>query len=236
MPKPANCPRITALICALNEEANLPHVLPRIPEWVDEVLLVDGHSMDNTVSRARELLPRTRILYQPARGKGDALRYGIQQATGEIIVTLDADGETPPEEIEHFIQPLLDGCDLVKGSRLLHRRPHRMPLYRWFGNKVLAFTCNMLYRTNFSDICSGYNAFWKERFLRLDLPCDIKDRGCSMEQRMIARARKAGMKVKEEPHASNGRIGGSSVLGNCRQSLRQGFKDWFILVEERFSG
>ena len=236
MTRPADCPKITVLVCALNEEMNLPHVLPRIPEWVDEVILVDGHSTDNTVEVAKKLCPQIRVLSQPGKGKGDALQCGVKQATGDIIVTLDADGETPPDEIEHFIQPLLDGYDLVKGSRLFRRRPHKMPLYRWFGNKILASTCNMLFGTRFSDICSGYNAFWKERFLQLDLPLDAKERGCSMEQRMIVRAKKAGMKVREVPHTSNGRIGGSSVLSNCRQSFSQGFKDWFAIVEERFGG
>ena len=236
MNKPAGYPRISVIICTLNEEMNLPHVLPRIPTWVDEILLVDGHSTDNTVEAARKLCPQIRVLSQPGKGKGDALKYGVAQATGDIIVTLDADGETPPEEIDHFIQPLLDGYDLVKGSRLFRRRPHKMPRYRWLGNKILVLTCNMLYATKFSDICSGYNAFRKEAFLRLDLPCDANERGCSMEQRMIVRAKKAGMKVKEVPHTSNGRIGGSSVLNTYGQSVKQGFKDWFTIIEERFMG
>jgi glycosyltransferase involved in cell wall biosynthesis len=234
MNKPADYPRISAIICALNEEMNLPHVLPKIPQWVDEVILVDGHSTDNTIAKAREILPHIKVHSQPGRGKGDALKYGVEQANGDIIVTLDADGETPPEEMDHFIQPLLDGYDLAKGSRLFWRRPHRMPRYRWLGNKILVLTCNVLFGTRFSDICSGYNAFRREVFLQLDLPCDVKERGCSMEQRMIVRAKKAGMKVKEVPHTSNGRIGGSSVLSTYRQSARQGFRDWLTIMEERF--
>ena len=235
MNKPAGYPRISVIICTLNEEMNLPHVLPKIPRWADEVILVDGHSTDNTISVAKKLCPQTKVLSQPGKGKGDALKYGVEQATGEIIVTLDADGETPPEEMDRFVQSLLDGYDLVKGSRLSRRRPYKMPRYRWFGNKGLALTCNMLYGTKFSDICSGYNAFRREAFLRLDLPCDARERGCSLEQVMIVRAKKAGMKVKEVPHTSNGRIGGSSVLGTYRQSVKQGFKDWFIIIEERFT-
>ena len=96
---------ITALICALNEEKRLPSVLPRIPDCVDEVILVDGHSTDRTVEVARELCPGIRILYQPGRGKGDALRHGIEHARGDIIVTMDADGSTDPEEVPRFIEP-----------------------------------------------------------------------------------------------------------------------------------
>src|SRR3989338_7264825 len=100
---------ISVIICTFNEEENLSFVLPKIPEWVDEVLLVDGNSCDNTVSVAKKLRPDIQILYQPGKGKGDALRYGFSKAKGDIIVTLDADGSTDPAEMDKFIEPLLNG-------------------------------------------------------------------------------------------------------------------------------
>ena len=232
--RPIGCPAVSVIICALNEEQNLQHVLPKIPVWVDEILLVDGHSTDATVQIAKDLCPRIRILYQTGKGKGDALKLGVNEARGEIVVTLDADGETPPEEIERFIKPLLEGNDFTKGSRLFKRRPIRMPRYRWFGNKVLAFTCNILYGTRFSDICSGYNAFWKKDFLSLDLSQGKNEIGCSMEQQMIVRAKKAGKKIKEVPINSDGRIAGKSVISSVKQSVIQGFRDWFLIIGERF--
>lgn len=235
MPRPENCPRVTALICALNEAECLPHVLPKIPTWVDEVLLVDGHSTDKTFEVAQELYPSIKLLRQPGRGKGDALKHGIGNATGDIIVTLDADGQTNPEEMEFFIKPLLEGYDFTKGSRLTSKRPARMQRHRWFGNKVLALTCNILYGTRFSDICSGYNAFRKESFLQLDLSCGKNEIGCSMEQQMIVKAKKAGMKIKEVPHLDSGRIAGASVIIGIRKSVNQGFRDLFIIIRERFS-
>jgi glycosyltransferase involved in cell wall biosynthesis len=128
--RPENCPAVTVLICALNEEENLPHILPGIPPWVDEIILVDGHSTDRTVALAKEVRPEVKVLYQPGSGKGNALRHGVKEARGEIIVTIDADGETPPEEIGRFIVPLLEGNDFAKGSRLARGRPVRMPRYR----------------------------------------------------------------------------------------------------------
>src|SRR5690242_18742358 len=86
--------RVTVVIPALNEAECLPHVLPRLPAWVDEVLLVDGQSTDGTIEIARRLRPDVRIVAQQGRGKGAALRTGLMQATGDIIVTLDADGST----------------------------------------------------------------------------------------------------------------------------------------------
>jgi len=234
MGKPEGCPGISVVICTLNEEQNLPYVLPKIPDWVDEVLIIDGNSTDDTVKVARDLCPQAKIILQKGKGKGNALKEGINQASGDIIVTLDADGETPPDEIEHFTEPLLKGYDFAKGSRLYKKRPSRMPLYRWFGNKGLALTCNVLYGTQFSDVCSGFNAFWEKTFLQLDPSYGKNEVGCSMEQQMIVRAKKAGMKIKEVPHTTKGRVGGTSVITGFKQSVKQGYRDWIIIIRERF--
>src|SRR5437868_14684742 len=105
---------VSVVIPTLNEAENLPHVLPRIPDWVDEVLLVDGHSTDRTVEVARELRPDIRIMMQEGRGKGAALRTGFTAASGDLIVMLDADGSTDPAEIPAFVGALLAGADLAK--------------------------------------------------------------------------------------------------------------------------
>lgn len=219
--------RVTVLICTLNEEGNLPHVLLKIPAWVDEIILVDGYSTDRTVEVAKELRPEVGILHQPGRGKGDALKYGIEQASGDIIVTLDADGATNPEEMPKFIKPLLNGYDFAKGSRFLNSRPN-MPFHRQFGNWVLATTANILHGTRYTDICSGYNAFWKSAFLRLKLSCN----GFEMEQQMNVKIKKAGLKVIEIPCQDKGRLSGTSKT----QDLKQGLKDLVVIIRERFHG
>lgn len=226
MDKPEGCPRISAIICTLNEEQSLPHVLPKVPEWVDEVLLVDGHSTDRTVEVARKLCPEIKVLYQPGKGKGDGLKYGVQQATGDIIVTLDGDGETNPEDIPRFIEPLLNGHDLAKGSRLVYGRPPNMSWHRWIGNKVLAITSNLLHGTKYTDICSGYNAFWKGAFQRLRLTHD----GFEMEQEMLVKAKKVGLKVAEVNHYDAGRLGSTSKVS----VIKQGLLDWMLIIMERF--
>lgn len=226
MEEPENKPKISVLICTLNEADNLSHVLPKIPDWVDEVLMVDGHSSDETVEVARRLRPDVRILSQPGRGKGDALQFGVRQASGDIIITLDADGETDPSELPIFVDALRRGCDLAKGSRLARGRPLRMPVYRWVGNRILALTFNLLYGTRFTDICSGYLAFHKQSFLRLKLTHN----NFEMEQQVLARARKSGMVVVEVPHVSGGRIAGASKVSG----FKQGLIDWLVIIRERF--
>lgn len=225
---------ITVIVCAFNEELNLPYVLPKIPKEIGEIMLVDGHSTDKTVEIAGKLRPDIRILVQPGRGKADALVYGVEQATGSIIVTIDADGETNPDEIFNFIEPLRNGYDFAKGSRLVGHRLDRMPWFRWFGNKILAITCNLLYGTKFTDVCSGYNAFRKQDFLNFKLTYNIGEVGCSMEQQMICRAIKAGLRIIEVPHKSAGRIAGASRISGVKRATKQGFTDLLVIIRERF--
>src|SRR3954447_11318590 len=112
--------RVSVVIPALNEAENLPHVLPRIPPWVHEVILVDDHCTDETVAVARELLPTVRVTPNlRAPGKGNALRAGFEAVTGDIIVQVDADGSEAPEEIPNFVGALLSGADYAKGTRFV---------------------------------------------------------------------------------------------------------------------
>ena len=155
-------PAVTAVIPTFNEERNLPHVLPRLPAMVQEVIVVDGHSRDRTVEVARECRPDVRIVYQSGRGKGNALACGFAEATGDIIVMLDADGSTDPTEIPRFVATLLTGAEFVKGSRFITGGGSAdiTPLRR-AGNRALSRMVNFLFGTNYSDLCYGYTAFWR---------------------------------------------------------------------------
>jgi glycosyltransferase involved in cell wall biosynthesis len=109
--------RVSVVIPAMNEAENLPHVFPRLPDGLHEVIIVDGRSTDGTVEVARRLRPDVRIVKQDGKGKGNALAAGFAAATGDIFVTLDADGSTDAAEIPRFVSALCNGADFVKGSR-----------------------------------------------------------------------------------------------------------------------
>lgn len=221
--------RTTVLMCALNEEQSLPHVLPRIPNWVDEVLLVDGHSTDRTVEVARELRPDIRAVYQPGKGKGDALRYGVRHAKGDIIVTLDADGQTDPAELPRFVEAIQRGHDFAKGTRF--RRPFSTsrPIHRIVGNWIITLTFNLLFFRLYTDLCSGYNAFRKQAIGALDFS---HPDGLADEPLLHARVCKAGLRVTEVPHRDPPRIAGNSKA----PSWRQGFGAIKTILRERFHG
>jgi len=128
-------PKISVVVPTYNEAENLPHVLPLIPDWVYEVILVDGLSVDNTVEVAQEIYPSIRVVLERQRGKGRALLAGCVAARGDIIVTIDADGSNDPAEISRFVGALISGADFAKGSRFLQGGgTSDMPFYRKAGN------------------------------------------------------------------------------------------------------
>ena len=200
---------VSVVIPALNEAENLRHVLPRIPEWVDEVILVDGRSTDGTIEVAREIYPEIRVVTQERKGKGEALRVGFAAATGDIIVMLDADGSTDPREIPIFVGPLLAGADFVKGSRFLQGGGTAdMGFLRRAGNWFFTKIVQWVHGGRYSDLCYGYNAFWARVLPQLKLDGD----GFEIETVMNVRALRAGLKVVEVTSFEQLRIHGESHL------------------------
>ena len=208
---------VTVVIPAMNEAANLPHVLGRLPEGLAEVILVDGRSSDDTVAVARRLRPDIRVITQAGRGKGDALACGFAAATGQIIVMIDADGSTDPAEIPAYVQALLDGADFAKGSRFLPGGGSSdITWLRRAGNRVLSGTVNRLWGTAYTDLCYGFNAFWANTLERIAPDCE----GFEIETLMNVRAASAGLRVVEVPSFEHDRIHGTSNLRVGRDGLR----------------
>ncbi len=221
-------PTVTAVIPTLNEAENLPHVFSRLPEGVNELIVVDGHSRDETVQVARRLRPDVRIVLQGRRGKGNALACGFAAARGDIIVTVDADGSTDPGEIPAFISPLIQGADFVKGSRYLNGGGSTdITRLRSAGNRALGMSVNVLFGTNYTDLCYGYSAFWRRCLPQLHVTCD----GFEVETVINVRAAKAGLNVVEVPSLEHDRIHGLSNLN----AWRDGRRALAAIMRERFT-
>jgi glycosyltransferase involved in cell wall biosynthesis len=210
-------PTVTAVIPALNEAANLPHVLGKLPDGINELIVVDGHSTDDTVNVAHALRPDARVVLQNKRGKGNALACGFAAARSDIIVMIDADGSTDPGEIPSFIRPLIQGADFVKGSRYLEGGGSSdITGLRSLGNRALGVGVNIMFGTKYTDLCYGYSAVWRRVLPQLHITCD----GFEVETVLNVRAAKAGFNIVEVPSYEQERIHGLSNLNAWRDGAR----------------
>lgn len=224
-------PTVSVVIPTLNEERNLPHVFAKLPAMITEVVVVDGGSTDRTVEVARQLRPDAVIVQQTRTGKGNALACGFAACTGDIIVMIDADGSTDPGEIPLFVDKLIHGDHFVKGSRFSHGgHSHDITRLRKLGNDGLNLVVNVLFRTHFTDLCYGYNAFWRSVVPALDLPDVALPRpvggrklwgdGFEIETMINIRAVAERLRVGEVGSVEHERIFGQSNLNTFKDGFR----------------
>jgi glycosyltransferase involved in cell wall biosynthesis len=222
-------PRVSFVVPTLNEATNLPWLLPRIPSWAHEVIIVDGRSTDGTIDVARQLRSDVRIVMEPRRGKGAALRAGFRAATGDVIIMLDADGSMAPEEAVVFIGALISGADVVKGSRFIQGAGSSdITFSRSLGNWGLTQIVRMLYGCSFSDLCYGYMAFWTKHVDSLRCDCD----GFEIETLINIRALKSKLKIVEVASFEVPRINGVSNL----RAIPDGIRVLKTILHERLAG
>ena len=234
-------PRISVVIPTLNEARNLPHVFSRLPADIYEVIVVDGHSVDDTIAVARQLRPDVRIVQQTRRGKGNALACGFEAATGDIIAMVDADGSADPSEIPTFVNALLCGADFAKGTRFAAGGGSSdITRLRRLGNRMLGTAVNLCHGTHYSDLCYGFNVFWQKYVpvLSLDVTSPPSSKGdgrlwgdgFEIETLIHMRVAAEGLCVAEVPSFEHPRIHGVSNLDAFSDGLRV---LTIILVERR---
>lgn len=220
---------ITLVIPAKNEELNIGAVLSRVPEVVDEVVLVDANSTDDTVALARRLRPDIVVVYDDEPGKGAALRAGFRAATSDYVVIIDADGSMDPQEVGRYVTLLASGYDLVKGSRFMSGGGSTdITLLRSLGNRALVVLTNLMFRQRFTDLCYGYLAFDRVRMQQLGL----NSSGFEIEAEIITKSAMNGLRITEVASFETPRLSGSSNL----HALRDGVRILRTLFRERRNG
>ena len=198
----------SVIIPAINEERSLEHVLAAIPrEEVAEIILVDGGSTDRTVSVAKRA--GAQVVLEPRRGYGLACATGVEQASGEVVVFMDADGADDPAQIHDLITSLQDGeADMVLGSRLAgHIAPGAMPWHQRFGNWLSAALIRSLYGLNITDL-SPFRAVRREKLLELDM----QEMTYGWPTEMITKAARRGWRIVEIPVNYYPRLAGESKI------------------------
>jgi Glycosyl transferase family 2 len=210
-------PRTSVVIPTLNEARNLPLLLPRLPSWLHEIIIVDGRSTDDTIEVALQYLPSAKIVRETRPGKGTALTSGFDAATGDIVVMLDADGSMDPGEIPSFVGALMAGADFVKGSRFSSGAgTDDMSTVRMLGNWGLTKAVTFLYGGRFTDLCYGYVAFWRHHVPALRSTCS----GFEIETMLVIRALQAQLKIVEVASFEHPRVFGDSNLRAVPDGLR----------------
>lgn len=218
--------KVSLIIPTLNEADNLRCVLPTIPDLVDELVIVDGGSTDGTLDVAIMLRPDARVVIEPLRGKGHALKRGFEVATGDILVMMDADGSMDPRDILTFVAALRAGADVAKGSRFLQGGGSSdLTTLRSVGNFMLTQAVRLSFGGRYSDLCYGFMAFWRHVLPTFDGGVA----GFEVETFLNVRALAAGLRVVEVASFENPRIHGVSHL----RTFRDGSRVLFTIARER---
>lgn len=207
--------RVTAIIPAYNEEAGLAQLLPRLIaiEALDEIIVVDDASADGT-QQVLEGFDVKVIRHATNKGYGASLKTGFRKATGDIIVTLDGDGQHSPSDINRLLSELDEDTDMVVGDR---GRSGGSPRHRAPGKRLLALLANFLVEQKIPDINSGLRAVWRERIMEF---MHIYPNGFSLSTTCTLAFFKAGYNIKYIPIKAVPRVGGTSTVGYFRDGIR----------------
>ncbi len=214
----AEGPQVTVLVAAYNEAPVIGDVVRKALAAVPsgEVLVVDDGSTDGTERTAAEA--GARVVRLPANeGKGNAVRRGLPEAQGDVIVLIDGDGQDDPSEIPLLLEALRPGVDLVVGSRFLGRfEPGAItPVNQW-GNQFLTTAINVLFSTRLTDTQAGFKAVRVAALKRVTLRAHRFD----IEVDLLLGVLRAGGQVVEVPVRRAARPHGKSHLNSIRDGAR----------------
>jgi glycosyltransferase involved in cell wall biosynthesis len=217
---------VTVIMPCLNEEQGVEQVLARMPEFVDQVLVVDNGSTDRTSEVARRF--GAQVIREDARGYGRSYKTGFAAATSDIIITLDGDHSYPPDAISYLLEAFLHlRVDFLNASRFPVRDGSAMSLKHWFGNLVLSLTMSILFLRWVRDSQSGMWVFHRSLLGKMTLESD----GMAFSEEIKIEA----LKINRNGFAE------ISILYSSRQGeiklnpWRDGFNNLWFLVKKRFS-
>ncbi len=167
---------LTICLTCRDERGNIEPIVQAIPQLTpkQEILFVEGHSTDGTreeIERVMQLYPdkNIRVIGQPGKGQGDATRVGFTDAKGDIIIILESDMTSPPENIRYFYESMRKRyAEFIEGSRFIYPLPLvAMPLANQIGNWSFAYFFSWLFGGRMTDVLSGIKAIRKADFLKI---------------------------------------------------------------------
>lgn len=215
--------RVTILIPTLNEEKGIGPTLDALDRaaftergWELELLIIDGNSKDQTKAEAEAR--GARVVIEPRRGYGRAYKRGFAEATGDVIVTADADGTYPLERAHLFVDELVaGGLDFINGNRYADLAPGAMSGKHKFGNFVLTTTARILFGARIMDSKSGMWVIRRAALTGIDVE-DLSEGMAFSQEIKLEFFKRRDRKSKESPAALRPRIG-KPVLSSWRDGL-----------------
>lgn len=211
--------KITIIIPTLNEERGLADIIEQCQNYGSEIIVVDGHSTDNTVEVAKKA--GAKVIFDNKKGKGDAIRASLPHISNEITVFIDADGSHDPDDIPKLVQPIInDRADHITGSRLLGGSSELHggfdEFMRLMGSSFITACIGWKLKVRISDSQNGFRAVKTEVLCSLDL----KENITTIEQEMIIKTLKKGYRLDEVPTHEYKRKFGESHIKIGKVSFR----------------
>ncbi len=203
--------KVTIVIPTLNEESTLDSVLKKVKKYGDEIIVIDGHSKDNTKKIAKS--HKVKFVLDNGKGKGAALRQALKIAKYPIVVFIDADGSHEPKDIPKLVKPIKDNrADLVIGSRMTGGSDELFSDFPEFirltGSMIINLMINYRWNVRLSDTQNGFRAILKDVGNYINLKADIT----TIEQEMVMKALNYGYRVINIPSHEYRRKGGISKI------------------------
>lgn len=206
--------RIAAIIPVLNEAASLALLLPEMPDWIDEVIVVDNGSTDDSATVATSL--GARIIAEPRRGYGSACAAGVAATSADILLFLDGDGSDRPSQAARLVDPVAAGtADMVIGSRVLGKREAgSLSVQQRFGNALACWLMRRIWNAHYTDL-GPFRAIRRSTLVALDL----RNHRFGWTIEMQIRAHRRSCLVAEVPVDYRRRLRGKSKISGTMRGV-----------------
>ncbi len=212
-----NKEEVCILIPTLNEEKTIEGIIKEFMSLgFSDIIVIDGHSTDDTVEKAKNA--GARVVIQSGTGKGQAVSQAFKLITSKYVVMIDGDGTYLPEEVDKLLEPVVSGqADHVIGDRFANYQKGAFTGLNLFGNRILNKIFGFAYGIWLEDILSGYRAFNNNAIKQIEL----NRTGFEAETEITVECVKKDMKIVEVPITYLARVSGAATK---LQPLRDGFR------------